>query len=335
MTHPAKERGPAAGASLDESKPPASTVTAVTASHGTGSSGGAGWHLVIRDEVLFDPSIPTRTKLVLGAYASRPANPPTMADVLRAMPFLHERDHSAAMKDIRRRGLAKVTRRNKIGKPNLLTNHAARANTWAKGTRSVRIPVELLRKLPTGRGVEEAAVLLGLYTREQLRRGAAQLSDEVAAWQLHWTPKKVRRWRNVLLDSRILSEAQPSNSRRAAVYVIDGGCPAPDLERLEEARTRQLTPVAIDEELTLKVYGRAEELSVVQIRLVAADPSDLDWVRQYAHGLNESNPERPYCSAADLLDGPLWSVGIPDGLAVARDLAWHPVADAPDEGIPF
>ena len=337
MTHPAKERGSAPGASPAESKRPASTLTAVTASHDTGQSGGTGWHLVIRDEVLFDPTIPTSTKLILGAYAS-PRNPPTMADVLRAMPFLHERDHAAAMKDIRRSRLATVTRRNKIGKPNLLTNLAPNANTWTTGTRSVRIPVELLQQLPTGRSVEEAVILLGLYTREQLRRGAIQLSDDVAAWQLHWTPKKVAAWRGVLLGATIIRQVQRRRSRRAAIHVIDGGCPPPDLERFEEARTRDLTPVAVTDDLTLRVYARPEELAVVDVRLGAAEPSDIDAVRDYAATLRCENPDRPYCFASDLLDGPLWGVGMHEAVAVARAVAWHTASstnEPDDSDIPY
>ncbi|MFL5953743.1 MAG: hypothetical protein ACJ76I_06520, partial [Gaiellaceae bacterium] len=109
---------------------------------------------MIRDEILVNRRIPTRVKLVLGAYASRPGNPPTCADVLRAMPFLHERDHAAAMKFIRRERLAKVKRRNKLGKPNLLTNLSREADTRRSFSHSVRIPVLLCQRLPTGRSVE-------------------------------------------------------------------------------------------------------------------------------------------------------------------------------------
>jgi hypothetical protein len=251
--------------------------------------------LVIRDDVFFDPDCPTHVKLILGACAPHRYKPPTRGEILAALPFLSERDHARAMKHIAANKLAWVDRRlNAMGGPIRLRRLAPLVNTWETGNPRVHVPVAPLARLGSGRGVEEAVLLFGLYHLEQHRRGAAQLGDEAAGFLLGWKVGKVRRWRKILTERALIREAKPRGGRDAPVFVIDEAITAADLNRFDPVRTRKLVPIAVGDTM-MKIYATGAEADVVEIRLAQAGSAALEQVASLA----------PCVRAGDVLDGPL------------------------------
>lgn len=277
--------------------------------------------LIFTDALLADSRVPDVEKLVLGCILGWPGFPeyrPSRDQINRVLPFLDHEAISNAMHTLERRNIAKwdwrpCKSRTQEGQPPRLVWLAAHADP-KKTKRVVHVPADPLRRL-RGKGRKQAALLVALIHGEQKRRcGAAQLTEEVAAWRLGWSDRQtVKRAKPHLLngDAPILRQAQRGGRHQGgAVYVMDEALPgaAPNLDPetgFDPEKTPTLHTFSLDGETTITIYATDGEAEAIETRLDVASSNAVEDVRAVAVAARERNPELPFIHAHELLDSAL------------------------------
>jgi hypothetical protein len=295
--------------------------------------------LIITAALLSSRDVSADEKLVLGCFLGWPGFPhrrPNRSEVHKVLPFLDHDAISNAMHALGRRRICSWDwTRCKDGHRPRMAWLAARADP--KRTRElIHVPVALLQRLK-GKGSKRAALLLALYHGEQKRRGAVQIPDRAAAWQLGWDDAKaVERARAQLERAGCLTKLRAASGRHAAaVYAIEEALPEapPNLDSetgFDPARTRSLRRVHLNDEATLIVFASEAEAHAAQARADEADEDTRAVLLGVAAHVGETRPRTPYVHAKELLDRFLprrresgegvkksvSNVGFPDGVTV-------------------
>ena len=139
---------------------------------------------------------------------------------------------------------------------NRLTSVAVRYDPTVPGNRHIELPAAIVDKLWQGKGVNNRPFVLlvtAYYAREQLRRGAIHVSDDVVAYELRYSyddtsrearTRQVKRIRERLTKEGILV------SHGDGVYTMPGATPGKpeDVTALDTAMSRRLHALHMDDE---------------------------------------------------------------------------------------
>jgi hypothetical protein len=274
------------------------------------------------EAVLFHPRLSHPAKLALAASLTYPNRNPSLSQ-LEAATGLRRKTIIDAQNELEREEIARYDRprhpwerepgSHRFRRSNRLTWVAREADPYhaANAKKKIELPGVIAALLPRGKNNAARFPLVALvYALEQLRRGAVQMEDEVAASLLRLEKRQVQRIRQEMRRLGLLVFVR--REAPADIFTFPGATVHDPGRILDATRTRRFVPLhtACHPKATLLLASPAELAHanrtaarlgphLTAVALAALLCRNFDAV--YRDG-DEAAPEPPPLTAADLFD---------------------------------